>query len=74
MDKEYGTKNTSEVDRLIQGYFSVLTCDLFNTLSNLMSGNRHLEPADLKDIRSVCFVRGEVCEETNQTLGVHVQN
>ena len=53
VDKEYGKKNTSEVDRLIQGYFSVLTRDLFNTLTNLVTGNRSLQPADLKDIRSV---------------------
>ena len=53
VDKEYGKKNTSEVDRLIQGYFSVLTRDLFNTLTNLVTGNRPLQPADLKDIRLV---------------------
>ena len=53
VDKEYGKKNTSEVDRLIQGYFSVLTTDLFNTLTNLMTGSRGLQPDDLKDIRSV---------------------
>ncbi|XP_063681344.1 DENN domain-containing protein 11-like [Bolinopsis microptera] len=51
VDKEYGKKNTSEVDRLIQGYFSVLTTDLFNTLTNLMTGSRGLQPDDLKDIR-----------------------
>ena len=55
VDKEYGKKNTSEVDRLIQGYFSVLTTDLFNTLTNLMSGNRHMQPADLKDIQLVGY-------------------
>eukprot|EP00116_Pleurobrachia_bachei_P008541 sb/3468803/ len=51
VDAQYGRRNTAEIDRMIIGYFTQLTEDLFLTFSELMGGSRRVQSQDLKDIR-----------------------
>ena len=51
VDRAFGKRNTSEIDKMIQSYFVQMISDIFTTFSTLMSGSRRMEASHLKDIR-----------------------